>query len=162
MLVPSDAACSSGASANKPAGPGQQVLVAGGGGGSLEGGHAPAELVGCVGDMDVQVGVDPMVSWGAVGCGMLVMAVSSAWRGGMARAPAGRTALRWVWATGSYQVTLVRLACRWWCGSSRQVRFKAPSRWMSGSGSPRNTTRSTVVATARADRSHQWAQGRCP
>jgi hypothetical protein len=29
---------------------------------------------------------------------MLVMAVSSAWRDGMARAPAGRTALRWVWA----------------------------------------------------------------
>jgi len=32
----------------------------------------------------------------------------------MARSPAGRTALRWVWATGSYQVTFVRLACRWW------------------------------------------------
>ena len=35
-------------------------------------------------------------------------------RAGMARAPAGRTALRGVWATGSYQVTFVRLACRWW------------------------------------------------
>src|SRR6266540_6941177 len=32
----------------------------------------------------------------------------------MARAPAGRTALRWVWVTGSYQVTFVRLACLWW------------------------------------------------
>jgi hypothetical protein len=32
----------------------------------------------------------------------------------MARAPAGRTTLRGVWATGSYQVTSVRLACRWW------------------------------------------------
>jgi hypothetical protein len=46
---------------------------------------------------------------------MLVMAVSLFLAGwGMARAPAGRTALRGVWATGSYQVTSVRLACRWW------------------------------------------------
>jgi len=65
----------------EPAGPGEQVLVAGGGSGDLEGSHAAAELVGCVGDMDVQVVSTPTVSWGAVGCGMLVMAVSSAWRG---------------------------------------------------------------------------------
>ncbi len=59
----------------------------------------------------------PTVIWGrgAPVCAMLVMAVSSPWRGWwMARAPAGRTALRGVWATGSYQVTFVRLACQWW------------------------------------------------
>jgi hypothetical protein len=53
-----------------------------------------------------------MVSWAAAVCAMLVMAVSSPSQGGMARAPAGRTALRGVWATGSQQVTFVRLACR--------------------------------------------------
>jgi hypothetical protein len=43
----------------EPPRPDEQVVVAGGGGGDLHGVHAAAELVGCVGDVDLQVGVDP-------------------------------------------------------------------------------------------------------
>jgi len=99
----------------EPPRPGEQVLVAGGGGGDADGGHAAAELVLGVGDMDVEVGVDP--DGELPGCGVCHAGdgrlLSFAGRG-VARAPAGRTALRWVWATGSYQVTSVRLACLWW------------------------------------------------
>jgi hypothetical protein len=43
----------------EPAGPGEQVLIAGGGGGDAAGADAAAELVAGVGEVAVQVGVDP-------------------------------------------------------------------------------------------------------
>jgi len=51
-----------------------------------------AEVVSGVGDMDLEMGVDPMVSWGVAGCAMLAMAVSSPWpEGGWhARRPGGQ------------------------------------------------------------------------
>ena len=65
--------------------------------------------------MDLKVGVDPDGELGRGGvchAGHGCLLSLAGW--GTARAPAGRTALRGVWATGSYQVTSVRLACRWW------------------------------------------------
>jgi hypothetical protein len=62
----------------EPAGPGEQVLIAGGRGGDAAGADAAAELVVGVGDVAVQVGVDPtVIGWAAVAWAMLVMAVSS-------------------------------------------------------------------------------------
>jgi hypothetical protein len=71
----------------------------------------------------------------------------------MARAPAGRTTLRGVWATGSYQVTFVRLACLSVAGgSSRQVRFQAQGRWITGSDPRRDhQTRSSQWITRPSD-----------
>ena len=40
-------------------GPGQQLGVAGAGGGDLDGGQPPAELVAGGGDVEILVGVDP-------------------------------------------------------------------------------------------------------
>ena len=51
----------------EPARPGEQVVVAGGGGGDLDGVDAAAELVVGVGDVDVQVGVDPDGDPGVLG-----------------------------------------------------------------------------------------------
>src|SRR4029453_14203653 len=110
-------------------GPAQQLLVAGRGGGDLDGGHRAAELVVGVGDMEIQVGVDPDGELGRVGvwdAGHGCLGSLAGW--GMARAPAGRTALRGVWAAGSYQVTAVRLACRWrpWLGPTGQPQGTRP------------------------------------
>jgi hypothetical protein len=79
----------------EPAGPGEQVLIAGGRGGDAAGADATAELVVGVGDMAVQVGVDPHGD--RLGCSGLCHAgdgrLLSLAGQGMARAPAGRTAL---------------------------------------------------------------------
>jgi hypothetical protein len=61
----------------EPAGPGEPVLIAGGGGGDAAGADAAAELVAGVGEVAVQVGVDPtVIGWAAVAWAMLVMAAS--------------------------------------------------------------------------------------
>jgi hypothetical protein len=74
------------------AGPGEQGLVAVRGGRDAGGGHAPAELIACVGDVDVEVGSTPTVT-GERSCAIVVIAVSFRDWWWMARAPAGRTAL---------------------------------------------------------------------
>jgi hypothetical protein len=79
----------------KPAGPGEQVLIAGGSGGNAAGVDAAAQLVVGVGDVQVEVGVDPdgdRLDGNGVchaGDGRLLSLAGQ----GMARAPAGRTAL---------------------------------------------------------------------
>jgi hypothetical protein len=52
----------------EPVGPGEQVLVAAGGGGDPDGVDTTAELVVGVGDVEVQVGVDP--DGDPPGCGL--------------------------------------------------------------------------------------------
>ena len=46
--------------------PGQQLGVAGAGGGDLDGGQPPAELVAGGGDVEILVGVDPDGDLGAL------------------------------------------------------------------------------------------------
>ncbi|MFL5513237.1 MAG: hypothetical protein ACJ8CN_12510 [Gemmatimonadales bacterium] len=81
----------------EPAGPGEQVLIAGGRGGDAAGADLAAELVVGMGDVQVQVGVDPhgdprrrRLCPG--GDGRLPFC------GGMdgTHRPGGRTRLRWV------------------------------------------------------------------
>jgi hypothetical protein len=73
------------------------VLVAAWGGEDTDGVDTTAELIVGVGDVEVQVGVDP--DGDPPGCGLgdagdgRLLSIA----GGMARAPAGPTALRWVW-----------------------------------------------------------------
>jgi hypothetical protein len=76
----------------------------------------------------------------------------------MARAPAGRTALRGVLATGSYQVTFVRLACLGGRGKGRQVRLKALGRWITGSAPHRATTQ--IIAVDNKSGPRGWRGGR--
>jgi hypothetical protein len=96
-------------------GPTQQLLVAGRGGRDLEGGHRAAELVVGVGDMDLEVGVDPEGELGHRGVWMLVTAVSVPWPGGgwHARRPGGQHCEE----------------------SGRQARIRShPSGWRAGGG----------------------------
>jgi hypothetical protein len=76
----------------------------------------------------------PMVSWGATGCGMLVMAVSFPWPGGgwHARRPGGQHC-----EESGRQAHIRSRPSGWRAGGGRgpgrQVNFKAPSRWTAGS-----------------------------
>jgi hypothetical protein len=117
--------------------PGQQLPVAGGGGRDRDAGHGAAELIGGVGDVDLGVGVDAdgELRRGGVcdaGDGRLLSVTG---RGGTRAGRADSTVMGL--ATGSYQVTFVRLACRWGRGSGRQVPSKAPGQRCGGSGPPR-------------------------
>jgi hypothetical protein len=98
----------------EPAGPGEQVLIAGGRGGDAAGADAAAELVAGMGDVNVEVGVDTDRDPGRGGAcqaddGRLLSFAGQGWH---ARRPGGQHCDGS--ATGSYQVTFVRLPCRWW------------------------------------------------
>jgi hypothetical protein len=76
----------------EPPGPGQQLSVAGRGGRDLQGVQLAAELVGGVGDVDVQVGIDPdrQLGHGGVwdaGDGRLLSSTGQGWH---ARRPGGQ------------------------------------------------------------------------
>jgi hypothetical protein len=122
-------------------------MIASRSGWDLDRGHRAAELVVGMGDVDVLVGVDPD---GQLGCDRVCHAgdgrLLSLAGVGVARAPAGRTTLRGVWATGSYQVTFVRLACLRW--PQHEPTGQIPGthgRWISGSD-PHHDHHNQIIA----------------
>src|SRR6266571_7493556 len=89
----------------------------------------------------------PTVTRGRWGCAMVVIAVSSSrWVVDGNRQPGGRTALQRVWVprliSGHGRPVGVPVVGR---GASRQVEYKAPSRWMSGSD-PRRDRHRQIIA----------------
>src|ERR671925_578741 len=103
--------------------------------------------------MGVLVGVDP--DGDLRRCGLCHGGVAILSSDGTVVPPAGRadnTATSLV-PTGSYQVTSARSGAVGGHGKGRHINFKAPSRWTAGSGLAAATTRSTMAATTRVDRS---------